>query len=935
MRTPDVATVGLRAQRCRQIKVLVGGVDLTSYEGRDWLAEAEWGVNVDQAVSMASLKLWREEYWLSLAPFNAASKPNLPSGSYDPLLKLGALVVIYASEAITRAAADAVGTSTPWHEAWRGRVIEIDWAGNPMSLRCADMASEVADAWLQRERWYGRGHQCRGTLVWQASMPVALGELVMASDARAVSDIWECVQAGTTGTLEPTWRSIVWAPGKTVNEGDRLRRTTSAFWIVTSAGGTTGATEPDWDDPSPITDGSVEWTLVTGSAGPRTDGSAKWNYYPVGTSMWAPETVYAVGAYVASGRYFARPWAANTEYAPGDQILRSTPTVHRYVSENSVPFKTEASEPDWAGQAPNVGDLVLESPVAPYGEGAVWRRLPDDRSTDCGEDRFMCTVGGTSDAGLRSEPDWPDTEGASVDEGDGVRWTRIAITSDGLIPLEAVLAGMLADAEVDNGITAPDMVNAASPGYYLQPFPQAPMSCLEAMRRVAGQIGWDLRLVYVPTATDHATWGRWRLSLFEPDRSATTSLATFSPDDYQVVRRGVQKLSDVRNVAEGVYSDHSDMQPNGVDPTRKRVVREDAASIAKYGRRWIGLGAGTSNEVNTLAEMQALLDAVLSDLAEPTADVEVELPMRWWVELGDLYTLGADGRLFSEDQKLAVVGFKHQVRQGDARTALQLRGKPSAGVRRWLDRGAGPGKANPSVSVAGLAPSEDGITVSEEVFGGVVTFDPPPTLDKPGQGGGFSRAELHLSTTSGFTPSASTLKSVSTSTRFDVTGLVAGLTYYGRIVIVDARGNRSAPSPQFVLRPTGQFGCQLSTAADQAVETGDLVVFDTADLDPASMLDDDREGADAPMDGIYDVSASARLTGLDPAGDGAQLAIKVNGTIEYTGARTIVFGDGLVSARCLLELDEGDAVRVHLISDSSCSLESGATLTVSRTLIQP
>jgi len=323
----------------------------------------------------------------------------------------------------------------------------------------------------------------------------------------------------------------------------------------------------------------------------------------------------------------------------------------------------------------------------------------------------------------------------------------------------------------------------------------------------------------------------------------------------------------------------------------------------------------------------------LDDLAEPVADIEIELPLRWWVELGDLYEFGADGRVWTSAQKLAVVGWKHQVRKGNATTGLQVRGKPSAGVRRWHDRGVGPGKATPSAHEALQTSTPD---VTTAINGGVITFDPPPQQQRPGSSGGFAKAELHLSQTNGFTPSAATLKSISTATRFDVTGLSAGVTYYGRIICIDARGNRSAPSPQFTLRPTGQFGCQLSVAADAAgTETGDVIAFDTADKDPASMLDDDRIGIVAPDDGIYDVSATARLTGLDSAGDGALLVIKVNGTAAYSGQRTVIFGDGLVSARCLLELAEDDTVRVYLTTDSTCTVKAGATLTVTRTLIDP
>jgi hypothetical protein len=545
-------------------------------------------------------------------------------------------------------------------------------------------------------------------------------------------------------------------------------------------------------------------------------------------------------------------------------------------------------------------------------------------------------VSGYSGDTLANEPLWPTDEGTSVSETTGARWTRIAISADGLIPIEAVLAGMLEDASVDNGLTTlPRMANIDSPGYYLQPFAQEQMGCLDAMRRVAAQIGWDLRLRYVDSASDHASWGRWRLSLYEPDRTTTTSLATLTADEYQLVRRGAQKLSEIRNVIEMTYSDWSDMQPDGANPKRKRLVVEDSASIAKYGRRWMGLGAGTSNEVNSLTEAQALGAAILSDLAEPTADVEIEMPLRWWVELCDLYTLTGDGRLWSGDQKLAVVGFKHSVRAGDSRTALQLRGKPSAGVRRWHDRGVGPGRAAPSVSIGALG-ARDTISVEAAVTGGVITFDPPPSMTKPGAGGGFAKAELYLSQTNGFTVGAATLHSHSTTTSFNLTGLLAGVTYYGRIVVVDTRGNRSAPSPQFTLRPTGQVAAQMSTSTSATQEPDDPITYDTADVDPLSLTDTGTGTITVPMDGLYRIRADGSLTGLS-TGQHAHCHIEVNSAVVYHSPEDVASpsGGGTVvklMADWMTWLDEGDEVGISIELPGTATLVAGATFSVFRLL---
>jgi hypothetical protein len=56
--------------------------------------------------------------------------------------------------------------------------------------------------------------------------------------------------------------------------------------------------------------------------------------------------------------------------------------------------------------------------------------------------------------------------------------------------------------------------------------------------------------------------------------------------------------------------------------------------------------------------------------------------------------------------------------------------------------------------------------------------------------------ELHLSTSSSFTPSSTTFRARGKLTRFEVSGLLSGTTYYVQIVPRDAKGNRGTASAE-------------------------------------------------------------------------------------------------------------------------------------------
>lgn len=240
--------------------------------------------------------------------------------------------------------------------------------------------------------------------------------------------------------------------------------------------------------------------------------------------------------------------------------------------------------------------------------------------------------------------------------------------SAGGVAVETVAQSIL----TDNG-TGITLYVPVSPGWNITPaYTQKQQGVLEALTVLFELRGWVVRYRW-----DSAT-SSFRLTAYEPPRSSTTSLWTFGAGTYLNLTGLGRSITDVRNAGRVRFRNSA----TGLrDAT---AVATDTASISKYGRRYFEIVEGDDSPINSVAEAEALRDAPLNDLKEPKVSAVIEVPLFPWVQLGDLYTVAADGERFSDDQKLAVVGFSHRYAKGSGRTTLRLRGSPAGAYRRWL-----------------------------------------------------------------------------------------------------------------------------------------------------------------------------------------------------------------------------------------------------------
>jgi hypothetical protein len=379
--------------------------------------------------------------------------------------------------------------------------------------------------------------------------------------------------------------------------------------------------------------------------------------------------------------------------------------------------------------------------------------------------------------------------------------------SESGVAVETILQSIL----TDNG-TGVTLYVPTPTGVVFSAFPVPPSPVLTALRNVALKIGWDVRYRW------DGNTGTFRLTLFQPPRTSTTSLWTFHHSRVKAVTRLSQSVHDVRNVVRLHYYNRASPDAASV-ATPAYVESTDAASIATYGRCYMQLAESENSPIDSPTEAQRMADAARDDLKAPLLDFGVDMYFHYAVQLGDVVTFepSEDDNFFTSAQTLAVVSAAHSINAKGHTTSLTLGGKPVGPVDQWFRRES---RVNRSAMPPTLAPSPvTGLAATSTAGGAVITFTasavPPLAVE----------FELHMSTTSGFSTTSSTFVALASSTSFTRNGLTPGTTYYVKVVARDAVGNRAVSSevsvvPRYIepraLQPRVSYGAMPVNADFEA-----------------------------------------------------------------------------------------------------------------------
>lgn len=257
----------------------------------------------------------------------------------------------------------------------------------------------------------------------------------------------------------------------------------------------------------------------------------------------------------------------------------------------------------------------------------------------------------------------------------------VAYSTLGGTPVETVMQQILtagASALPPLGVSVPtlSLVTPVSPGWDIKQFNQQQMPMLEALRKLALQIGWDLR--YRNVGGDEAP----QLYFLDPDRTKTRPDLTLGPTEYFDVRDLTLIGDDIRNVVRGWYGNRLTYQSSST--TDAALAGRLTSSIQKYGRRFMQVVEDSSSNVDTLEEITRMVDAAASDLCEPFASQEVSLRYFWPVQLNDLIRFQANGVHYDTDQDWSVVSYQHSLGAEESTTTIRTRGKPIAAYHDWM-----------------------------------------------------------------------------------------------------------------------------------------------------------------------------------------------------------------------------------------------------------
>lgn len=239
------------------------------------------------------------------------------------------------------------------------------------------------------------------------------------------------------------------------------------------------------------------------------------------------------------------------------------------------------------------------------------------------------------------------------------------------VAVETIMQSILTD-NINSVLGAVTLYVPSATGLVIRTYSQAKVSVLEALNALAAQAGAVVRYQY--DASDV-----FRLTLIKPPRTKTTPDDAFGPSEYYAIPQLQKNSDDVRTKGKVFFRDFA------TGNILSATATAPAPALAQYGDgAYIEVREDVASNIDTLAEAQVMVDAMISDLDDAFAQHVMETAFFPIAELYDLYTYALNSVHYDAAQSLGVASIAHALTpQGDS-TTITGRGKVTGFYKGWL-----------------------------------------------------------------------------------------------------------------------------------------------------------------------------------------------------------------------------------------------------------
>jgi hypothetical protein len=305
-------------------------------------------------------------------------------------------------------------------------------------------------------------------------------------------------------------------------------------------------------------------------------------------------------------------------------------------------------------------------------------------------------------------------------------------------------------------------------------------------QKCATKIGWFLGFRRRPAT------GNIELTFMEPPRTKDINNPDITISWQDAIISQDMSVSDnnVRNWWKGKFINRATGQPETVT-----VFDNDSRDTYGGFYRKVLVELTNTDEIDTLEEMTAFLNAALADTKDALIVNTVEIPYN--VDLDLFYGVKILGnKLSSADRFFGVISFEKEFNPHSrkARTTFVGASKVVGRFHKWIRMIAMPGGNNPvnpnqlPTNVVPTTPT--GVTAVPSIRGGAVSWN-------ANNDSHFDYFEVHLSEEDNFTPDAGTLAVDNyKATSYTFTDLTPLTVYYVKLIAVDNTKQKSAASSQ-------------------------------------------------------------------------------------------------------------------------------------------